>query len=147
MPTQTLIWMFILMFLGSCQSDENKRESLTELQQAKRLWERSEVDSYTITQRISCFCIESYTRPRQIQIQNGSITQVDGETYDPDQDPQLYTVSQFFAFIEERMSRDPYRVTLVFDPTYGFPTEAYFDYEEMIADDEIGYYFSAFEIN
>ena len=147
MPIQPTKWILMFLLLGGCQSDDTSTEPPTEFEQAKRLWETSAIESYTITQRISCFCIESYTRPRQIQVRNGSITQVDGAAYDPEQDSHLFTVQAFFAFVEESLLRNPHSFTFAFDPTYGFPTETYFDFEEMIADDEIGYYFSAFEIN
>ena len=58
----------------------------------------------------------------------------------------MKTVDELFNIIDEKLKDDPFIFTLKFDQTYGFPIDIYFDMDEMIADEEIGYTISDFKI-
>lgn len=137
----------LLLLLGfvNCDSSKESVPEPSEWEQAKALWQRQAIQNYTITQQIVCYCIESYTRPRTLEVQNGQLFTVNGETYNPDHHPEAYSIDAFFELLEQNLGREPHQTTLVFDETYGYTTHAYFDFEEMIADEEIGFYFTGFQ--
>jgi hypothetical protein len=49
--------------------------------------------------------------------------------------------------IKANVDRKPVKQTLNFNPTYGYPTSVFFDFSEMIADEEIGYEITNFKVN
>ena len=57
------------------------------------------------------------------------------------------SLNELFVIIEKKLSEDPFQYSVKYDESYGFPTDAYFDMDEMIVDEEIGYYVTNFKIN
>ena len=52
----------------------------------------------------------------------------------------MYTIPELLQVIKANVDRKPVKQTLKFNPTYGYPTSVFFDFSEMIADEEISYY-------
>ena len=50
-------------------------------------------------------------------------------------------------FIDEEIKKEPFQQVLEFNETYGFPEYIYFNREEMLVDEEIGYTISSFNID
>ena len=57
------------------------------------------------------------------------------------------TIEELFNIIDSKLEDDPFSYSLQFDENYGYPIDIYFDMDEMIADEEIGYTISNFKIN
>lgn len=57
------------------------------------------------------------------------------------------TFDAFFDYIKNRQIENPVIERLKFDSLYGFPNYIYYDINEMIADEEIGYTITNFIIN
>ena len=53
---------------------------------------------------------------------------------------------EIFEIIAEKLNDNPFLYTIKFDQSFGYPIDIYFDMDEMIADEEIGYYVTNFKI-
>jgi hypothetical protein len=40
--------------------------------------------------------------------------------------------------VEELETRNPYKLSVQYDPQYGYPTDLYVDYSAEVIDDEVG---------
>lgn len=143
---------FLLIFLFfSCE----KRETLEpnpidmELSLAKEKWENKNFNNYKYTLEVSCYC--NNDGPNDIEIKNNDLFKVNGKSVTSEQLENEYwdvkTIEELFNIIDSKLEDNPFRFTLKFDESYGFPIDIYFDMEEMIADEEIGYKISYFQIN
>ena len=143
---------FLLIFLFfSCE----KREALVpnptdmELSLAKEKWENKNFNNYEYTLEVSCYCFND--GPNDIEIKNNDLFKVNGKSVTLEQLQNEYwdvkTIEELFNIIDSKLEDNPFRYTLKFDENYGFPIDIYFDMEEMIADEEIGYKISYFKIN
>ena len=54
------------------------------------------------------------------------------------------TISELIELITASEARKPYKKTLRFDPTYGYPVEVFFDFDQNIADEELGFVITSF---
>ncbi len=130
--------IFILfIFLNCTKNTEVIPED--EVSQQEQKWKKQGITEYAFTLQISCFCIVDYTRPKSIVVKNNQIESVNGIAYTDLEYETYMTFDDFFEYIKERQKENPVQENLEFDPTYGFPTYIYFDINEMIADEEIGY--------
>ena len=145
MKIRFLICSLLFMTLISCDSKDVVVETdLSTLDKQQQLWESKGIDSYSFTQRISCFCTQEYTQPKEVVVQSGVIVSVAGVTYDADIHQSILTVDARFDYIRKSLERNPEASTVAYDPIHGFPTNFYFDFSFMIADEEIGYTFTDF---
>ncbi len=132
----TLLFFLIL----SCS--EEKIEPLNDFELNKNKWEALAIDSYTCTFQISCYCIREATLPKTVQVVNGKIVKVDGASYDEDEHWGVQTINQLFNLIEQAEKDKVHTLEVDYHPDKGYPTMLYIDQDEMIADEEIGYYVS-----
>ena len=142
-----LYYLLSLLFLFSCGKDNSAQTDVQRLNENRRLWESQSIMSYQFTQSISCFCIEEFTRAKTLRVQDEVLISVDGQSNFEEISPNAYlTIEEAFAYIENRLAEDPFYFRIDFHKDYGFPQQFYFDRSEMIADDEIGYSFTSFEV-
>ena len=146
-----LILILPLSLYLSCEDNDfgNKEEKLESVQLAKEKWESKNITSYTINLSVNCFCLPSL--PIDIKVEDDIITEINGDSITQSQLENDYwyanTINDLFLFIEQQLAQNPYQKILGFNSTYGYPEEIWFDLEEMIADEEIGYMISSFKIN
>ena len=141
--------LLIILPLQLWVACEDKEEKLDSVYLAKEKWESKNITSYTINLSVNCFC--PLSPPIDIKVEDDIITEINGDSMTQSQLENDYwyanTVNDLFIFIEQRLAQDPYQKILGFNSTYGYPEEIWFDLEEMIADEEIGYMISSFKIN
>ena len=98
---------------------------------------------------MSCFCIP--TDPIDIKIENNKIKEINSAPVTSEQLNNEYwyakTIDGLFIFIDEEIKEEPFQQVLEFNETYGFPEYIYFNREEMLVDEEIGYTISSFNID
>ncbi|MFM2401640.1 MAG: hypothetical protein RI950_1157 [Bacteroidota bacterium] len=132
-----------LLFLG-CKTVEPLDDVTVNL----NLWNEKKIQNYSFSFKRVCFCPLEYVGPHQIVVQNGKITSVNGAPYNPaERYGVIYTIPELLQVIKANVDRKPVKQTLNFNPTYGYPTSVFFDFSEMIADEEIGYEITNFKIN
>ena len=147
---KNLLKILILLFTIGCSSEDSVTLNPVEMElsNAIKKWNNSNINSYSYILTVSCYCLD--TEPNKIEVIDNKIKKVNSNLVTPEQLNNDYwnvkTVDELFNIIDEKMKDDPYIFTLKFDQTYGFPIDIYFDMDEMIADEEIGYTISDFKI-
>lgn len=135
------LMMGLILMLGSCKAPSSSDDS------AWDKWQKAKLGSYEMTMKITCFCLAGRVGPHQIVVKDGAIATVNGQPYDVSKAyGNLPTIDELFALITIKKAENPFQSRLNYDPTYGFPSEIYFDPSQNIADDEIGYQITGFKI-
>jgi Family of unknown function (DUF6174) len=120
------------------------------LEEARRRWDAADVVDYTYVLRRNCFCAGG-VEPVRIVVRAGaaiSYTLVEtGETLPEEWRPWYPTVGGLFEFLEDAVDRDAQRIDVRYDDRLGYPVTIYVDYDERIADEEMGYEIRSFEQN
>ena len=121
--------------------------------EGRALWESQGITSYRFTVSRNCFCL--IRGPVVIEVRDGKVVSIiDQETGQPEVDgfalSEIYaeaaTIDLLFELIERAEAEGAALVRVSFDDTYGYPTEIYIDESEMMADEEIGYTITEFEV-
>jgi len=143
-----LLLIPLVLFLACEDKKELKDASVESVQLAKEKWESNNITSYIFNLSIGCYCWPP-TIPLDIKVEDNIITEINGDSLTQSQLENEYwyakTVNDLFIFIDEYLARNPYQKILQFNSTYGYPETIYFDLEEMMVDEEIGYTISSFE--
>jgi hypothetical protein len=113
---------------------------------AKGRWERANVDSYEMTVRRLCGECPIFN-PVRITVSDGAVvSRIDVVTGEPviHQLIDIFPdVPGLFALIDEAVE-GAYDLSVLYDPTYGFPAVVSIDWVRDHADDEIGYRVESF---
>jgi hypothetical protein len=146
---KTLVF-FLCFVLLNCSKNETKIEcefsekicsALDDLNLNKKKWIDSNITSYAMSFRVSCFCVNS--EPYHVTVNENTLDSVAGNDEWGYEGLPL-TINKLFDEIEKRIIQEPFSLKVEYDFEYGYPKESFFDMVEMIADDEIGYYISGF---
>ena len=117
-------------------------------EEARQRWNERAVTHYSYVLRPLCFCIS--TGPFRVTVRDDEIVSVvdDGTGEPVTGDPLVLvrTIDQLFVLLDEAWAEDAHVVQAEYDPTYGFPTELWIDYNENVADEELGYQVSEFAV-
>jgi hypothetical protein len=118
-----------------------------ELADARGRWTRNGTDSYEMVVSRVCYCGPMQVR---VRVQGGQVvSRVDPETGQPvtaSWADGIDTVEDLFRFIDDALDEDPHEADAEYDDSRGFPTGAYFDFEENMADEENGFVVSGFTL-
>jgi hypothetical protein len=143
-----LILLLLVLVVTACSFSEK-----TELSRNQEKWEDANITHYRFELNIGCFCAFRSQMPLTVEVQDGevvSITDVNGEAISAT-DPmnefiQKYaTIDRIFSELNSDSVQEADKVTVTYDPTYGFPSEISIDFIELAADDELYISVSAFE--
>ena len=109
----------------------------------KRLWTSFDIRSYRFDLLVSCYCL--IEEPYSIKVVDGLVTEVSGnEAWGHEGWPM--TLDALFEESSERLEQTPFISRIKYHKTYGYPTHVFFDMEAMMADEEVGFSVSNFEI-
>lgn len=138
---RTLMAVVVLLGLVGC-SDQGPGGDLTrEIARNRALWSQARPDSYRYTLELRCFC--GYRGPVEVRVQGQSVvsrTAVDGGEPVPEALVSSFpAVDGLFDFLEDAVARDAHQIQVLWDPATGVPLEAWVDYDEAIADEEMGF--------
>ena len=124
-----------------CGYSEEICSALENLDKNKKKWLNSDIRSYSMSLRFSCYCL-AYD-PYSIIVLENNLESVSGnENWEYGNWPM--TVNDIFEELEGKIIEDPFSFEIKYNSIYGYPEESYFDMVEMIADEEIGYYITNF---
>lgn len=125
-------------------ADEEPRN----LRDARERWAEAGVDDYTLDLERICFCMNvGAVRIVVVDGQPVSYTVVATSEALPEEQRAWYpTVPGLFDFVEEAIDRDAHRIDARYDRRRGYPLELFVDYDERIADEELGFRISAFTV-
>lgn len=120
---------------GILEEDEHDR-----LRSALDLWESRGPQAYQLTFRWTCFC--AGTQPVVIRVKGDSVTDVrparEGNTV-PLPTAEYRTVNGLFDDLREWLDRAPHESRMEFHDRFGYPTDVFVDFEENVADEELGF--------
>ncbi len=138
-----ILVLFCLILIG-CKTVEPLDDATANL----NLWNEKKIVNYSFSFKRVCFCPLEYVGPHQIVVQNGKITTVNGAPYNAaERYGSIPTIPELLQIIKTNVDKNPYQKTLNFNPTYGYPTSVFFDFNQQMADEEIGYEISNFKVN
>ena len=121
------------------------REAQAELERYRALWEANRAEEYSFVLAPICFCPQYLLDPVTIRVVDGvvaSVTYVEsGEVPEHDGFGRYVSIDEPFDTIQEAIDGEASQVTVSYDPTVGYPTDARLDYDANMADEE--YVFTA----
>jgi hypothetical protein len=138
------------LVLAAC-SVVNAAGNQSEIEQNKEKWQDSGISHYRFQLFLSCFCVFNEDMPLIIEVQDGEVVsmgyqsrnEIDAtnrELFD-----KYATIDRIFAELEAGLNGAADKVTVEYDPMYGFPTKADIDVVEEAIDDELYLTISNFE--
>jgi uncharacterized protein DUF6174 len=109
-----------------------------------RNWDRFQSTaplSYTYTVRVTCACTSDVTRPVTVWVDRGNIEYL---LYEDNSRPVPFSyassfpsVEQLFDAIQNGIDRQADYIAVDYDPTFGYPTNVYIDYDRRVSSDEL----------
>ena len=134
---------FIVLLLCSCIKPVDDDE----LSLNQKKWIGNNIANYEFTLTINCFCPPERVGPHNIKVTDNKIVSVNNSPYDITKSGELMTINQLFEFIKTSIANNPFKNTIEYNPTYGYPQNVYFDFNQQMADEEIGYQITSFKPN
>jgi hypothetical protein len=134
-------FIFILLFSCTKSVDDD------ELSLNQKKWIGNNITNYEFTLTVNCFCLSARVGPHNIKVTDDKIVSVNNSPYDITKTGELMTINQLFEFIKTSIAKNPFRNTIEYNSTYGYPQNIYFDFNQQIADEEIGYQITNFKPN
>lgn len=120
-----------------------------ELERNERTWREKGVADYDVTLNRNCFCPPDLRGPVVVAVRDGEIaarTYVEsGEPVGEERGRWFPDVDGLFEFVADAIDRDARRIDVAYDAEYGYPGHVFVDYDERIADEEVGYDVLGFE--
>ncbi len=147
---QFLITVIItLTIFTGCNDNDSELDELATMRQR---WEKLGLQDYSYEAGYNCFC--GGTGPYILEFIDGELDTVylsDGKS-EIHYETMLETtedlvIENLFDKIQDNIDRNPYSFNVEYNLQYFFPKEAYFDFDENIADEELGYYIRKFSIS
>lgn len=144
-----LILLLLIVGLTAC----SRFRQGDELTRNRQKWQDANITHYRFQLTIGCFCPFGEQNPFTVEVQNGkviSMVDTNGETVS-DTNPtnefvfKYATIGRLFAELDSDSIQDADKLTVTYDPTYGFPLEISIDFIEFAMDDELYLSASAFE--
>lgn len=115
----------------------------SELEENRARWASLSLTSYEYVLRRGCFCTPAFIGPVRVRVDGGAVTQrtyVDVTEPVPTKPWELFpSVDGLFDILADAYERDAHRVVVTYDPESGVPLDVFIDYEENIADEELGF--------
>jgi hypothetical protein len=140
-----LATLLLSLFAGAC-GDEGTT-GYDELLRNRALWESKNINSYEYRFQWICFCLAERTMPVRVTVERNRITRVtameENRDLDRRQFSEYHTIDGLFDLIADAYQRAE-DVRIEYDPTYGYPTSVYIDYQKGVADEELGFTVSDF---
>ncbi|MCX6193261.1 MAG: DUF6174 domain-containing protein [Cytophagales bacterium] len=127
---------------------QHSRKTIIHATTNLNLWNEKKIENYSFSFKRICFCPLEYVGPQQVVVQNGKVVTVNGAAYNSSQRYGVIpTIPELLLTIKSHIDKNPVKKTLNFNSTYGYPTSVFFDFSELMADDELGYEVTNFKVN
>ncbi|HSM71917.1 MAG TPA: DUF6174 domain-containing protein [Anaerolineales bacterium] len=142
-----LLFLLVLV-LSACSAGGN-----AEFNRNQAKWQDANITHYRFDLTVGCFCPFRSQMPVTVEVQDRevvSMVDANGETF-PLTDPtsefvlRYATIDRLFSELGSDSVQGADKLTVSYDPTYGFPSEISIDFIELAVDDELYLSVSAFE--
>ena len=129
------------LVLTACSSEKIAADPLGKLAASREKWQAAKPRTYRYVYTRYCECLPQSTGPFRVTADGDSLLSVvkPGPLGDSSLTPGAYAylaVDSVFAKIEAYLQRGVHRSEIVFDNTYGFPTDVNIDIDASMADEE-----------
>ena len=124
----------------------------TEIERNQEKWQNANISHYRYKLHLSCFCVFSQDMPLLIEVKDGQVVSMEYQTGKPiDAASREYfqtfsTIDRVLSKLEADLGGAADEVTVTYDSTYGFPTDATIDVVKEATDDELYLTISDFEV-
>ena len=141
-----LIFIFIVLALAACSAANQ-----SEIERNKEEWRDANISHYRFNLNISCFCVFSQEMPLIIEVMDGEVVSMEYQkgneidTTNRELFERYATVDRIFSELEADLAGAADEVTVTYDVTYGFPTQATINFAKEATDDELYLTISDFE--
>ncbi len=141
-----LLLTFIVLALAACSMGNR-----SEIERNRDKWGDANISHYRFNLNIGCFCIFSQDMPLVIEVMNGEVVSMEYQSGNPiDAASREYfqtfsTIDRILSKLEADLGGAADEVTVTYDSTYGFPTDATIDVVKEATDDELYITISDFE--
>jgi hypothetical protein len=117
----------------------SRNDAQRELSRNRQRWTSAGIHDYEFDYQMLCFCAPEATEPVHITVRQDAIASVvrkrdglpAGTKYGG-----WPRIGELFADVEGRLDQGVNRITVDYDPTYGYPRSIVVDVAAMAADDE-----------
>lgn len=142
------ILILLAFILAACSAGGS------ELSRNQQKWEDANISHYQFELTLSCFCAFRDQMPLTIEVKDGEVVALayaDGRVVEAGDPMHEYftgfaTIDLLFAELESAMSSaDAGDITVQYDESLGFPTQASIDYIKEAVDDELYITVAGFE--
>jgi hypothetical protein len=124
----------------SAGSDDKYTQIQTDLDAATARWVSQSIVDYKFISKLSCFCLPDYVKAVYLTVLNGRIDSgifVEDQTKsDSDVLNSHHSIDEQFNLLQNAIDEKAHEIRVEYDEKYGYPTEIYIDYVEIIADEE-----------
>jgi hypothetical protein len=134
--------LIVLGLVFGCTREKYEAEK-SQLSDARARWVKANtpaIAGYVFNSRLSCECI--FTSPVRITVAYDSIVSINdiqSLTPLPDSEFKYFrTINDWFDWIGSSLDRNPSTARVTYDTALGYPSDIYFDFVSVIADDETG---------
>lgn len=138
-----LLSLLLCSSLGGCADLGFDVRTLTDLERAQRRWERWRPDSYVYSIERLCFCPIEYRGPVRVRVDGDDVverTYIDtGQPVPAALADGFPAVDGLFVILASAFDEDAHEVRVSYDPESGVPVDFWIDYDEMMADEELGF--------
>lgn len=121
-----------------------------QLQAAEAKWKKNRPLHYRYTLQRSCFCAPDYRKPIAIRVFRGKVQQAmllpEGTPLPAERKAEALPVEGLFRLIREAIADKVASVVVVYDDRYGYPTSISIDRDRMMADEEVHFTVSHFNV-
>jgi hypothetical protein len=134
----------LLLFLTACADKTVLREN-------QQKWASQNITHYQFDLTIGCNCPWRSLMPLKIEVKDGQIVSMTDKDGQPT--PANYantfnkaaSIENLFAILDSAIGSAS-KVTVAYNPDYGYPQSIVIDESKLVYDDEIGYYVKSFEV-
>lgn len=120
-----------------------------ELDRNRRTWEALGSEDYRYVGRRGCFCPPDIYSPVIVEVRGGEVVsrtyQEDGRAVSEEHAELWPALPGVFDLVQDAIDREAADVAVAYDPDTGVPRTIRIDYDEMMADEELGYEVEGFE--
>jgi hypothetical protein len=144
------LFIGMAIILAACSAAATEVPS--EFESARQKWQEASISHYRFNLNLSCFCAFAENMPLVLEVQEGEVVSMEYqngneiEVTNLEFFQQYATIERIFEQLEKALGGEADEVTVTYDETYGFPTQADIDFVEQAIDDELYLTISDFEV-
>lgn len=133
----------LLVAAAGCGTTGPHGDLASEIEANREIWRQLGPASYQYGIQRICFCGPDAIGPVRVTVQDGTVVSrvyTDSGTPVPDDfEPLFPDVEGLYEVLLDALERDAAQIDVTWDSVTGLPSEFFIDYNEQIADEEVGF--------